>query len=68
MQIVNVHHTTGTVIAHGLRDDCFGKMMDIRPLDAPDYIPTGSHIGRPALFGNGRLYVVYAEDHRMKPF
>ena len=69
MEIINVRHSTGSAIAHGLRDDCYGTMMDIRPMDAPDYIPTGSHVGRsgPTPYLQ-HLYFVSAEDLRGMPY
>lgn len=63
MELINVRYTTGTAIARGLRDECYGTMMDIRPIDAPEFIPTGSHIGRPVNYDD-RLYLISAEDWR----
>lgn len=69
MEFINVHHITGNAIASGLRDDCYGTLMDIRPMDAPDYIPTGSHVGRsyPESYMED-LYFVFAEDLRGMPY
>lgn len=67
MEFINVHYKTGNIIAYGLRDDCYGTLMEIRPMDAPEYIPTGSHVGRPARF-NDRLYFISAEDMRGMPY
>lgn len=67
MEFINVVHITGNIIANGLRDDCYGTLMEIRPMDAPEYIPTGSHVGRPARF-NDRLYFISAEDMRGMPY
>ena len=63
MEFINVRHITGNAIASGLRDDCYGTLMEIRPIDAPDFIPTGSHIGRLANHQDG-AYFISAEDWR----
>ena len=44
MYEINVNFGTGRQIAYGLRDDFLvGSAADIRPMDAAEGIPSGSH-------------------------
>ena len=67
MYAININFGTGRQIAPGLRDDFVRQGGDLRPIDAPEYIPTGSHAFREAILSD-RLYYVHAEDHRYKPY
>lgn len=67
MHAIDINFGTGRQIALGLRDDFIWQGGDLRPIDAPEYIPTGSHAFREAILSD-RLYYVHAEDHRYKPY
>ena len=67
MYAIDINFGTGRQIALGLRDDFVWQGGDLRPIDAPEYIPTGSHAFREAILSD-RLYYVHAEDHRYKPY
>ena len=65
MYEININFGTGRQIAHGLRDDFLvGSGADIRPMDATEFVPTGSHRFVPSVTKNVDLYYVYAESFR----
>ena len=65
MYQINVNFGTGRLIASGLRNDFLdGSAADIRPIDAAEFIPTGSHRFVPSVTKNVDLYYVYAESNR----
>ena len=65
MYQINVNFGTGRQIAYGLRDDFLvGSAADIRPIDAAEFIPVGSHRFVPSVTRNVDLYYVYAESNR----
>lgn len=69
MYEININFGTGRQIASGLRDDfTFGLGVDIRPMDAAEYIPTGSHRFVPSVTKNAKLYYVFAESDRGNQF
>ena len=65
MYQININFGTGRQIAYGLRDDFLvGSAADIRPMDATEFVPTGSHRFVPPVTKNVDLYYVYAESFR----
>jgi hypothetical protein len=65
MYQINENFGTGRLIASGLRNDFLdGSAADIRPIDAAEFIPTGSHRFVPSVTKNVDLYYVYAESNR----
>jgi hypothetical protein len=65
MYEINVNFGTGRLIASGLRNDFLdGSAADLRPMDAAEFIPTGSHRFVPSVTKNVDLYYVYAESNR----
>jgi hypothetical protein len=69
MYQINVNFGTGRLIASGLRNDFLdGSAADIRPIDAAEFIPTGSHRFVPSVTKNVDLYYVYAESNRGNQF
>ena len=65
MYEINVNFGTGRQIAYGLRDDVLnGSAGDIRPMDAAEFIPSGSHRFVPSVTKNVDIYYVYAESNR----
>ena len=67
MYAININFGTGRRIAPGLREDFVWQGGDLRPIDAPEYIPTGSHEFLEAHL-NDRLYYVMGEQPRDKPY
>lgn len=69
MNQINVNFGTGRLIAVGLRNDYLdGSAADIRPMDAPEYVPTGSHRGIPSPVKGSSFYYVSAESDRGNQF
>ena len=65
MYQINVNFGTGRQIAYGLRDDVIdGSAGDIRPMDAAECIPTGSHRFVPSTVKGSPFYYVFAESNR----
>lgn len=65
MYQINVNFGTGRQIAQGLRDDFLvGSAADIRPVDAAECIPTGSHRFVPSTVKGSPFYYVFAENNR----
>ena len=67
MYAININFGTGRRIAFGLREEFVRQGGDIRTMDAAEYVPTGAHRSVSALFSD-RLYYVYAEESRDKPY
>jgi hypothetical protein len=65
MYEINVNFGTGRLIASGLRNDFLdGSAADLRPMDAPEYVATGSHRGFPSPVTGSKFYYVSAEHGR----
>ena len=67
MYAIDINFGTGRQIALGLRDDFVWQGGDLRPIDAAECIPTGSHSFHPAILKD-RLYYVLAENPREKSY
>ena len=67
MYAININFGTGRRIAFGLRDEFVRQGGDLRPMDAAEYVPTGAHRFVKALVSD-RLFYVYAEESRDKPY
>jgi hypothetical protein len=69
MYEINVNFGTGRLIASGLRDDFLdGSAADLRPMDAAEFIPTGSHRFVPSTVKGSPFYYVFAERDRGNQF
>ena len=69
MYEINVNFGTGRQIAYGLRDDFLvGSGSDIRPMDAAECIPSGSHRFVPSTVKGSPFYYVFAESDRGNQF
>ena len=69
MYQINVNFGTGRQIATGLRYDFLdGSAADIRPMDAAECIPTGSHRFVPSTVKGSIFYYVFAESDRSGQF
>lgn len=65
MYQINVNFGTGRQIACGLRDDFIvGNAAEIRPMDAAECIPTGSHRFVASCVKGSSFYYVFAESDR----
>lgn len=65
MYAIDINFGTGRITPCGLRDEFRGA--DIRTIDAPAYVPTGSHKFLEAYL-NDRLYYVIGERFRDNPY
>lgn len=67
MYAININFGTGRQNAFGLRDEFLRQGGDLRPMDATECVPTGSHWFVKAVHSD-RLYYVFAEESRDKPY
>lgn len=65
MYAININFGTGRIAPIGLRDEFLG--VDLRTIDAPEYVPTGAHRFVEASIKD-RLYYIVSEQCRDKPY
>lgn len=68
MYAININFGTGRVISPGIREEFVQQGGDLRTIDAPEYVPTGSHKYEASVMRGSKFFFIRADQCREKSY